>query len=105
MATFYQQYNLNAEAIQLLENLQKQGFTTADIALRLAQLYVRVQHYKLALNYYQQAFQLAETSNNLGVQVEAAHQIGQIYTVMDNSTESDYWLAIATNIDRKLNQE
>lgn len=105
LATFYQQYNLNAEAIQLLENLQKQGFTTADIALRLAQLYVRVQHYQLALNYYQQAFQLAETSNNLGVQVEAAQQIGQIYTVMDNSTESEYWLAIATNIDRKLKQE
>lgn len=80
----YRQYNLNIEAIEILESSLKGILETADVYLSLGELYWLVGHYEEALNRYKQAFERAKSTGNLAVQKEAEIQIRKLEQALES---------------------
>lgn len=71
----YRQYNLNVDAIAILEASLKGVMETADVYLTLGELYMQVGQYEQALKHYKQALDLAISTGNIAAQAEAEIQI------------------------------
>lgn len=87
MAYVYRVYDLNAEAIALLENQVKQGKSYAAYKL-LAESYRKVGLTKESEAAYLQALVLAQQNNNVAAQAEIQYQLGDMQLDLNNLSEA-----------------
>ena len=85
---FYQVYNLNAEAIALLEGLINQGSSQVSIYKLLGQSYRRVGLEKESQTAYLQALTLAQQTQDISAQAEIQYQLGDIQLELNNLPEA-----------------
>ncbi len=99
LAYLYQSYDLKAEAIELLEELVKQGSQTAAVYQLLGDLYLQVGLSQQAKSAYLQALELAKGTEDVEGQAEAQVGLGQ---VEGKKTEAIEWLTQAQTNYQKL---
>lgn len=99
LAYLYQSYDLKAEAIELLEELVKQGSQTTAVYQLLGDLYQQVGLSQQAKSPYLRALELAKGTEDVEGQAEAQVGLGQ---VEGKKTEAIEWLTQAQTNYQKL---
>ena len=92
LAYLYQNYDLKAEAIELLEELVKWGSQTAAVYQLLGDLYLQVGLSQQAKSPYLQALELAKYTEDVEGQAEAQVGLGEAEYGLNNKEEAIAWL-------------
>ncbi|NEO66639.1 MAG: tetratricopeptide repeat protein, partial [Moorea sp. SIO4G2] len=99
LAYLYHSYDLKAEAIELLEELVKEGNQTAAVYQLLGDLYQEVGLSQQGKRLYLQALELAKGTRNLEGQAQAQVGLAQLE---NNKTEAIEWLTQAQRNYQRL---
>ncbi len=102
LAYLYIGQELIPDAIDLLESLAIKGSQTVEVYYTLGELYLEVELFEQAQNYYKKAEQLAATAKNLEGQALAAARLGELYTVQGDTTIAIDWLKKAQKLYQEL---
>lgn len=92
LADLYQTYNLNAEAIELLEQLVKQGSKITSVYQLLGDLYLQTGLSQLAKKPYLQALELAKQTKDIEGQAKAQMGLGEAFYGMNNKQDAIAYL-------------
>lgn len=95
LADLYQEYQLNAEAIELLENLVKEGTQTPVVYQLLGDIYSQVGLSLQARNHYSKALELARGERDLEGQAEATFGLATAEYALGKRSEAKEWLTQA----------
>ncbi len=92
LAYLYRSHELNAEAIELLEGLVKQGSQITAVYQLLGDIYLQVGLSRLAKGRYLTALQLAKRSEDVEGQAVVQAGLGEADDALGNKNEAVRWL-------------
>ncbi|NEO55846.1 MAG: tetratricopeptide repeat protein [Okeania sp. SIO3B5] len=92
LAYFYQENELNFEAIQVLEKLVKSGSKTATVYQLLGDIYRQIGLSLMAKKVYQQGLALTAKEDKSGVKVMMQWGLGEVQYLLGNRDEAVEWL-------------
>jgi len=92
LAYLYRSHELNAEAIELLEGLVKQGSQITAVYQLLGDIYLQVGLSRLAKERYLRALQLAKRSEDVEGQAVVQVGLGEADYALGNKNEAVRWL-------------
>lgn len=92
LAQLYRSYELYSDAINVLEDLIKQGSQTLIVYQLLGETYLDTKLPQLAKNPYEKALQLAIGTENVSVQADIQKGLGETYNSFGNNDEAVKWL-------------
>lgn len=102
IASLYQSYHLNQDAIDVLEEQIQAGTDKVALYQLQAELYQGVGLYQLAQSRYEKALNLAETYENLPQQAELQEQLGRLARNQENFAQAVEHLRVAKAIYQSL---
>jgi Domain of Unknown Function (DUF928) len=91
LAYLYRSNNLNAAAIDALEQLIQKGNQTSSVHQRLGELYQEAELNQLAKERYLKALELAKAENNLEGQASVQASLGEVNTAFAQLDEARQW--------------
>jgi tetratricopeptide (TPR) repeat protein len=95
LAELYAGHGLIAEAIEILEDLVKDGSQQTAVHQALADLYKDIGLLLLAEPRYLEAAKLAEARGNPEAQAAIQASLGEVYVTLNNTNEAIRWLTQA----------
>jgi hypothetical protein len=101
LAQLYRSYDLNADAVQELEGLLKQGSQSISVDRLLGDTYLRIGLPQLARQPYDRALKAIGTEN-LPLQAEIQAGLGKTHFALGNESEATQWLQKAKAAYEKL---